>query len=268
MSVTDEIREIQHKALKDMSMREKLSYFWDYYKVHFLVTICGLGLLTLFIYQYVTNKDYAFYAAFVNAHVYSEIHADTWEEEFTEFSGIDTDKYEVAIDTGISLSEDMATAYSISSQEKMLALLQIGEIHTIVSDTETFEKYAQYEYFYPLDSLLSPEDYEKYKEYFYYTDMATIDMGDDDTFHSAEELSSVPEPVINHHDPSTMETPVAVGLFVNESSKIKASEYYAYLSDQNVMFQGYPSEAVFGVPITVKDPSIAIKFLTYLDLAE
>lgn len=33
-SVHDEIREQQKKAFATMSPKEKLSYFWDYYKIH------------------------------------------------------------------------------------------------------------------------------------------------------------------------------------------------------------------------------------------
>ena len=38
-SVIEEIRDVQKKAFATMTVKEKLAYFWDYYKVHTIVAV-------------------------------------------------------------------------------------------------------------------------------------------------------------------------------------------------------------------------------------
>lgn len=269
MSVVEEIREEQKKALSTMTFRQKLSYFWDYYKVHTIVTLVVLAFAALFIYQFVTNKDYGFYAAFVNANVtYENTDLSTaWAEEFQEFAGIDPDEYQVYFDTSVALSENMGSQYAISNQEKMLAMMQANMVHAIVAETETFEKYAQNEYFYDLKSLFSEEELAKYGAYFYYTDAATF-AGDDDTFYSEEERVNPKDFVINHRDPSTMDKPVAVGIILTEGNRLADAGYYDYLSDPQFDYQGYPADIVLGIPVTNKEPALVVRFLEFLRFCE
>ena len=38
-TVGEEIREVQRQAFATMNFKEKLAYFWDYYKVHTIAAI-------------------------------------------------------------------------------------------------------------------------------------------------------------------------------------------------------------------------------------
>ena len=269
MSVIDEIREEQRKALSTMTFGQKLSYFWDYYKVHTLVALAVLAFAALFIYQFVTNRDYGFYAAFVNANVtYENTDLSTaWAEEFQEFAQIDPDEYQVYFDTSVALSENMGSQYAISNQEKMLAMMQANMVHAIVAETETFEKYAQNEYFYDLTTIFSEEELAKYGAYFYYTDAATF-VGDDDTFYSEEDRVNPKDFVINHRDPSTMDKPVAVGIILTENNRLADAGYYDYLADPQYDYQGYPADIVLGIPVTNKEPALVVRFLEFLGFCE
>lgn len=268
MSVAEEIREEQKKALSAMSAKEKIAYFWDYYKVHTLVVIVVLTLAVTFIHQYVTNKDYGFYAALVNAGLTESNHelTEVWAEEFQEYAQIDPDEYVVYIDTSVSLAEDTGSQYAISNQEKMLALMQVGVINAIVADTETFEKYAKNEYFYDLKMLMTGEELEKYGPYLYYTDIATFTDANDDTYYDESERENPGDLVIDHRDPSAMEQPVAVGIILTENNMIADAGYYSYLANAEYDYQGYPSDAVLGIPLTNKEPELAIRFLEYIQL--
>lgn len=249
-----------------MSFKEKLAYFWDYYKIHTVVTIVVLAFVISFIHQYVTNKDYGFYAALVNAHAnsFDDELPTIWAEEFQEYAQIDPDEYLVYIDTSISLAEGFDAQYALTNQEKMLAMMQIGTVSAIVADTETFERYAQNEYFFDLESLLTAEELEKYGSYFYYTDAATFVDASDDTYYDADERTNPADLVINHRDPSAMGQPVAVGIVLTEDNMIADAGYYDYLAETDTIYQGYPSEAVLGIPVTNKEPELAIRFLEYI----
>lgn len=268
MSVAKEIREEQKKALSTMSTKEKLAYFWEYYKIHTAAVIIISFIVISLVRQFVTSKDMGFYAVLIGAITTDSNYglSEIWNEEFLEYAQIDPDEYEVYIDTSVSLSGSANAEYVVANQQRLMAMLMAGTVSAFVADTETFESYAQFEYFYDIESLLSTEELEKYGPYLYYTDAATFDDSSDI---SADEESIQDDRgnlVINHRDPSTMEQPAAVGIILTENNRIAEAGYYAYLKEAGYEYQGYPSDVVLGIPLTFKEPELVIRFLEYLQL--
>lgn len=267
MSILEEIKEQQQKT-KDMTLKGKLSYFWYYYKVQTIVIILVLLFIISFIRQIMTDKPYAFYAVLLNADNTPE-NIDTsflWEDEFQTYAEIDADSYQVSIDTSITLSSDGGSQYDAANRQKMTAMMHVGDIHALLADTETFESYARLEFFYDLTSVFTDEDLAPYADYLYYTDAAAFD---EDTGDTLEEMESAAKEIyernIDHGDPSTMEKPVAVGIRIpGTGNKLAESGYYAYLQEESRTFQGYPEETVIGIPVSVENPHLALKFLEYL----
>lgn len=265
MSIHDEIKEQQQK-MKDMTFKGKLSYFWDYYKVHTIAAIAVTAFVVSLIHAFVTHKDYGFYTTFINAQTSLENSSTSaiWAEEFMDFADIDPNEYQVYIDTTVMFSDGSGDPYAASNREKMVAMMQVGEINAIVSDTETFEGYAQVEYFYDLETVFTKEELAPYRDYLYYTDASTFDR-DDDPLNYAETQQAINELDIDHTDPSSMVDPVAVGICIPaENNKLADAGYYTYLSEEKIMFQGHPSQAVIGIPISNQEPQLTLKFLEYL----
>lgn len=266
MSVSQEIREEQKKALSSMSTKEKLAYFWDYYKLHVLAAVVIIAVIISFVRQYINNKDSAFYAVLINAglnEANSEL-STVMAEEFLEYAQIDPDQYEVSIDTTFSMSESVNAQYVMANQQKLFAMMQIGDISAVIADTENFEAYARHEYFYDMHSLLSQEDLEKYGAYFYYTDAVFFDDEKEASSLNENAQNDPAELTVNHRDPSAMERPVAVGIILTENNKIADAGYYTYLTEAAMTYQGHPSEAVLGIPVTFKEPELVIRFLEYI----
>lgn len=269
-TVVEEIREQQKQALSSMSFKEKLAYFWDYYKIHTIVVICVIALTISFVRQIAANKPYAFYATFINAAT-DEENTDTsviWENEFPEFAGIDAEAYRVCIDTTLSISAGSGSQYEMAYRQKMAAMMHAGDIHAFVADTETFESYAHVETFYDLSDIFTEEELAPYADLLYYTDAAAFD---EDSGTTLEEMEAAQkafyEKVIDHSDPSAMEKPVAVGIRIPTSgNKLADAGYYRYLKDGDLIFQGYPSETVLGIPLSAEDPKLALQFLSYLNI--
>lgn len=266
MSVAEEIREAQKKALSTMSARKKLAYFWEYYKIHTLAAIAIIAIVFSLVKQFVTNKDIGLYAVLVDAITTDSNFGlnEIWSEEFKEYTQIDPDKYEVSIDTSISISENADVQYSLVNQQKLFAMLTAGSISAFIADTETFETYAQNDTFYDIEPLLTEEGMNKYGPYLYYTDASTLGSTNDilsDNGSAQEEPSNL---MINHRDPSAMKQPVAVGVILTEGNKIAEAGYYAYLRKGGYEYQGYPSDVILGIPVTNKDPEFAIRFLEYI----
>lgn len=267
-SVIEEIREQQKKAFATMTPKEKLAYFWDYYKIHTIVAIAVIVFVIAFINSYRSNKPIAFYAVMLNADSYGDnaAVANTWSEGFMEYAGIDPAAYQINIDTSVTISADGGDQYEVANRQKMMAMMHAGDIHAIVADTETFEGYARLEYFYDLKSTFSEEELAPYADLLYYTDGAAFDAETGDTLEEMEAAQeAVYSMVIDHSDPSSMEKPVAVGIRIPQTgNRLGDSGYYDYIFESDYTFQGYPSEVVIGIPLSVEDPKLTLQFLDYL----
>ncbi len=266
-SVMEEIREQQKKAFRTMNTKEKFAYFWDYYKVHTIVAVLVIVLAISFINACRSGKPYAFYAALLNAETTVE-NNDTsviWTQEFQEYAGIDPDAYQVNIDTTMAMSPDGGDQYEVANRQKIAAMMQLGDIHAILADTETFEDYARLECFYDLTAIFTEEDLAPYADLLYYTDAA---FGEDtgDTLEEMEAAQAKADAqIIDHADPSSMEKPMAVGIRIPETgNKLADAGYYSYLRENNVTFQGHPSETVIGIPLSVENPALVLQFLAYI----
>lgn len=267
-SVIEEIREQQKKAFAAMTPKEKLAYFWDYYKMHTMVAVILIVFVITFINSYRSNKPTAFYAVLLNANTMEDSAgaATAWGEGFMEYAGIDPEAWQVNIDASITLSADGGNQYEVANRQKMAAMMHAGDIHAIVADTETFEGYARLEYFYDLTETFTEEELAPYADLLYYTDGAAFDADTGDTLEEMEAAQeAVYNQVIDHGDPSSMEKPVAVGIRIPQTgNRLGDSGYYDYIFESDYTFQGYPSEIVIGIPVSAEDPGMALQFLDYL----
>lgn len=261
-SMHGEIRE-QHQKTKDMSLKGKLGYFWYYYKIHTVVVIAAAVLISMFIYQYVNNKDYAFYAILINADT-SRFQGEQWNDEFAAYAQIDTEEYNTAIDTSFVYNTTTISEYSISSMEKLMVMISAGLVDVVTADTGTFENQAQNEYYMNLETVLPKDILEKYSDYLYYTDAATFSTTDD-TIYSEEEAPSPDTFIIDHHDPSSMKQPIPVGICLPEGNRLMETGCYDYITENNMTYQGYPSEVVLGIPANSTHVDTVIKFLEFLE---
>lgn len=267
-SVIEEIREQQKKAFATMTPKEKLAYFWDYYKIHTIVAIAVIVFVIAFINSYRSNKPIAFYAVMLNADSYGDnaAVANTWSEGFMEYAGIDPAAYQINIDTSVTISADGGDQYEVANRQKMMAMMHAGDIHAIVADTETFEGYARLEYFYDLNAAFSEEELAPYADLLYYTDGTAFDVETGDTLEEMEAAQeAVYSMVIDHSDPSSMEKPVAVGIRIPQTgNRLGDAGYYDYIFENGYTFQGYPSEVMIGIPLSVENPKLTLQFLDYL----
>jgi len=255
MPVIDDIRKEQEKT-KDMSFKGKLSYFWYYYKVHTLVTIAIVFFLCVLIHDIVTAKDYAFSAVYINAN--QTFSAEDQMEAFAEYADLDTEEFDVVLDSAMYLSLTDTSEVSLSASQKLAALLSAKNLDIAVMDEEVFTNYALTETFYDLREILPEDLLEKYKDNFFYVDGTTVEA-----FNNKEEYSShaddmeyynkLAETLQKPNDPSVMENPIPVGIYVGDTTIISDAGCY---SDK---------KPVFGIIINTPRLETAIQYLRFLD---
>lgn len=255
MPVSDDIRKEKEKT-KDMSFKGKLSYFWYYYKIHTIVVIAIVAFLCTLIHDITSTKDYAFYAAYFNA-------GQTFSSEeqmaaFAEYADLDTEKYNVYLDNDMYYSLSDMSETSMAASQKFAALLYAGDVDVAVADEEVFTSYALGETFYDLRTILPDDLMEKYKDQLFYIDYAAIEAynneealvssGDDTSYYDG-----LMQSLENPDDPSIMENPIPVGIYVADTPVLSAAGCYQE-----------DSAPVFGIMQNTKRVETAIQYLRFL----
>lgn len=246
MAVMDEFRE-EREALKNGTLKQKLSYFVYYYKWHVIVTVLSVILVVSLIVQMVTRKDTAFYVCMLNT---SPQNAEQYTADFAEFAEIDLNTYNVIFDTSMSISQgEILDQDTVASTEKLMVYIAASELDVMVTDEASIQEYANAEYFFDLREFLTPEQVEQCEPYFYYVDWKVVEewRAAIDNFDQSY-VPSYPDP----RKPEEMEQPVPVGIYLDKSEALKRSFYF--LSD----------DVVLTVFRSTTKPETALKFVDFL----
>ncbi|MCM1126362.1 MAG: hypothetical protein NC429_07805 [Lachnospiraceae bacterium] len=257
--VQDEIRQQQQK-LKGRPFKEKLQYFWYYYKIHTIVILAVIFFGITLIHDITSAKDYIFYGVMLNAVQLSE---EGMENAFSEYAGLDADTYECFIDTSSTLSYRTATQYDMATSQKLIALVQTKDLDAAVFDSEVYNNYANNGLFLDLSTVFTAEELQKYEDYLYYIDKAEVDRADEDTDYVNEDLLSSAESAMlsnddvlkeaeTHRHPENMEQPIPVGIFIEDSPFVQKSKAYDIL------------KPVYGISATTTRLDTAKKYLEFL----
>lgn len=250
MAMSDEMRE-QRKKLKGKTTKEKLKYFRDYYKVHTILALLALFIIGIFIRDAVTAKDYAFYATVLNSYAMDE--QEGISNDFASYAGIDLNEFDCFIDTTSTLSYETMSQMDLAVSQRIVAMTQTNGIDVLISDPEPFANFAEGGMFPDLRETLTAEEYDRFQEHFFYVDRASMDMNNNEMYYDEDGTPQVVDTSIDHSDPSAMDDPVPVGIYVTGAPKLK--EWKCYTDG---------TEAVFGFAWSSKRQEMAHRFLEYL----
>ena len=155
-SVSDEIRE-QRQKLKGKSPKEKLAYFWEYYKVPALIVLLVVIFGSDLIYNIVTKKAIAMEAAFVNMVTVEDFDSEQEAAGFVTWAGIDPKEYEAVFDTGIYIDYDGGDDYTAVNIQKVMAMISARALDVILADDSYLEQTADEGYYADLSEVLPEE---------------------------------------------------------------------------------------------------------------
>ena len=231
--IIDEIREQQSKT-NEMTRKEKFAYFWYYYKVHTIVAICIIFFLGSLIHDIVTAKDYNFYGIMLNS---SGLSDENLVASFGEYAGLDLENYECFIDTTSTLSLQSQSEYDLSTNQRLIALTQTKDLDVMVLDGIVCQNFSYNGMLADLREVLTEEELARYEGQIYYVDNAAI-LAEEEAEYTSEELIAQSEAraaatldeinaeAESHRDPSAMEDPIPVGIYLEDSAFIEGTASY------------------------------------------
>lgn len=256
MPVSDEIRQ-EHKKVKNMTPKEKLSYFWDYYKYHTIGTIVAVFLIFTLVHDIVTSKEYAFCAVYFNS--VQAFDTNEYGVKFAEYAGIDLEEYDILLDNTMYYSLTDLSETSMATAQKFAAMVQSREVDVVLSDEDIFANYAKNEMFYDLREVLPQDLMEQYEDNLFYIDWAEVEARDKamDEYWSSEDDSAYYEELertfsAGHRDPSVMENPIPIGIYVGDAPQMTETQCYP------------GTDPVFGIVRNTEKLETALMYLRFL----
>ena len=253
MAVMDEFKE-EREAMRNGTPKEKLNYFWYYYKWHVIGTLIAIILIGSFVHQLLTRTETVFDAVMMNTVLMTQDNA--YEDEFAAYLGIDPKEEDIMFDTSVQILENSMDDTTYTSVMKLSAYTAAGDLDVMVTDTASFRKYANSECFFDLRTILTDEQLVKYEPYFYYVDQKIIDeintISDDPE--RLDELDNIvyPDPT----KPEEMETPIPVGIYLDNSKKLR---YNFYFRGQD----GTAEHIAIGIYVNTEHLENALKFIEF-----
>ena len=245
MPVMDEFK-AEREAIKQKSLKEKLSYFFDYYKWHTVAVVAILvAAVSLFIHL-VNLKDCALYVCLLNASAFDQ--TDKYIQQFEEYAGIDRSEYEATFDTSMYIEIGGRDTITVTSFQKMTVYTAAGDLDVIIATPEIIEYYVGQGIFYDLRQLLSPEQITLYEPYFFYVDQVVLNA-----IQEANDRNETYDAVFSDpRQPEAMENPVPVGIVLDDCQRLKESVLFG------------DEELVLSVIINSSNVETALKFIDFV----
>lgn len=225
MPVMDEFRE-ERAAIKQGTFKQKYQYFKDYYRTPLIIAVLSLALIGVLLYNFMTRKDYAFYAALINCSPYPE--NEWFADDYASVAGIDTDREAICFDTSLYYVLDSMDQDSLITVQKLDTLVLSGTLDVMLGGGDEFAHYANPLLFTDLREVLTKEQLEKYEPYLYYVDGAEFDM--EGTFPVAIYVDSSKK-LNDAYYFRNAENGIALGIYANSSHKEYAVSLIDYLME-------------------------------------
>ncbi len=174
MALRDEIRQEQ-KKVKDLPVKERAKYIWDYYKIHILVGLIVIIALTVFIRDWVRASRPTYYSAILTNTVLDYENDIDIASDFMTFAGADPDTYNCMIDTGLQVDLERNTQMSMATEQKIMGLFSAKELDVMISPLAVTDYYAAEGAFIDMRTILTDEQIRSFEEGGYPVYEATYD---------------------------------------------------------------------------------------------
>lgn len=220
MPLMDEFRE-EREEVKNRSFKERMKYFWDYYKWHVIGSVIAVFAVISLILTFVTRKDTAYYSAFIN--MAENWSCEDYKKEFAALAGINLKKHAMYFDSDLHMDLANMDQTTFTAVQKIMVYISAKELDSMLADGPAMNRYAYNDVFMDLRDFLTEEEMAKYEPYFYYMDRALVDQ-------QSEELNTDVDYPADPTDPSAMTDPVPVGIYLHDCKKL--SEAYFYGNNQ------------------------------------
>ncbi len=161
-SVREEIKEQTLKVVNERTFKQKVSYFFFYYKFHIVAFVIILAVIINIVHTIANKKVPYLQVAMVNA--YQSVDYDAFFEEYQSTLDYDTNKMKCSIDPTYIIATDPEKQNGFDTQaiQRIFYATASGKIDVLIADEYNFKWMAESGYFKNFDEILNEEQREKY----------------------------------------------------------------------------------------------------------
>ena len=174
-SLRDEVR-LQHKKMSQESFSKKLEYFWDYYKIHVMITVLAACMFGSILHGIISQKETIVSIALINAFPNTE--DELLMEDFENYLELNRKKQQVLIDSTYYIDDDSSSPYATTYIQKFSTNAMAGELDVVLADSHNFEFYGNQGFFHDLSQVLPKDMLNMYQDALYYADHPYDETGD------------------------------------------------------------------------------------------
>lgn len=247
MTILEHIKKATAQV-REKPLKERLEYFWDYYKWHAIVIVLVIAILTQGIVAMCNRRETAFCGIFLNCKI--SIDDDTFLQGFYDFAGIDAASQEATFYTDLSLT-DGESQNDINTFRRIMAGIANKDTDIIVGQTEAFRlcAYNSAAIFADLRQALDQETLSRLSGRLYYIDGAVLRELDAPVGTQVYvDVTTLPDPT----KPEAMEDPIPVGINISDLEDFRSAYY---LTD---------APLYLGIVANAPRPDTALQFIDYL----
>ncbi len=127
---------------KELPFKKKIEHFWEYYKIHTLVTIAAIIVIVSSVYVTITREKYDLELTYYGDNLFGEEEAEKLEEYFERYIDDINGDGEKNVNLSIVLvdRDDGTGEYSLAVDQKLLAELIAGVSPAYLFDSVYYEK--------------------------------------------------------------------------------------------------------------------------------
>ncbi len=211
----------EKEKLSEMDFKKKVSYLWEYYKLHALVTVIIIATGAYIVKEIVTpNIETKLYAAVINNSIEPQV-LEEYQQAFSEYLQLDPTREEVNINPQFYMNGD--TEYSMNMKQVLGAYVAAQDVDIIIAPKSDFETYSYYGYMEPMSDLLPTDLYSSLSNYFY---IGTQEENPEENVYGIY-LSEAG--LFKDNAKFTEDNPYVLGVIANSRRQNNAVEFIRYL---------------------------------------
>ncbi|MDU6264853.1 MAG: hypothetical protein E6600_10160 [Anaerocolumna aminovalerica] len=159
----------EYGKLKQMNIRQKIGYIWDYHKVYFfLLMLAALVVFYIADALHQRSREIVLQGFFSNDD-YNLFDAGAIAEDFGKYLNLNS-KQRVVFDDSLYIELDSASEYVVASQGKISGYIAAKELDFIVTTPELVQHYSTHIPLMDLEDFLPNNLLSNLNEYLYYVE--------------------------------------------------------------------------------------------------
>jgi hypothetical protein len=234
----------EQAKMKDKPFKERFAYFWDYYKWYVLIGAFFLVLIGQTVVTKINQKEAVLNGILIDGS--APLEPPSIVQEFCEINGIDTQKQEIVLDTGVALDSSMPEVVS-NSYQVIYARIGARDVDFVMGFEYAIQRlaYDPSHMFTDLRQLLSAEALASLEGKIYYIDGAVLQKIKENP------TAAIPLPE-DPFAPELMEDPIPIAVDMTGCTEF-SSVYYS------------PSRKVY-ISVVTNSPNqeLATRFIEFL----